>query len=223
MLLQQISLEMAGVRRLAGIDLSLRQGRIYALLGANGAGKTLVLKLMAGLLTPKSGQVLIDPREVHYLSQQALFLRRSAQENLRYCQHLRPGLSEALISTTLQKFQLQHCAHQLAHTLSGGEQQRLALARATLLSPKWILLDEPTAALDPVATQSMEQAMLALAQAGTGLVLVTHSLGQAKRMADVVLFLHQGRITEQTDKKVFFSSPTSAEAQAYMREELGAE
>jgi tungstate transport system ATP-binding protein len=112
-----------------------------------------------------------------------------------------------------------HAAHP-ARVLSGGEQQRLALARAWALQPEIIFLDEPTASLDPGATQEIEKVIAAMVAAGTKIVLVTHNLGQARRLGDEILFLHQGRLVERAPADRFFRRPESVEAKQFLEGEL---
>jgi tungstate transport system ATP-binding protein len=104
--------------------------------------------------------------------------------------------------------------------LSGGEQQRLALARAWALQPEIIFLDEPTASLDPGAMHEVEKVIAAMVAAGTKIVLVTHNLGQARRLGDEILFLHQGRLVERAPADRFFRQPASAEAKQFLEGEL---
>jgi tungstate transport system ATP-binding protein len=157
------------------------------------------------------------------LFQRPMLLRRSALANVTYAlgvagvprRRRAERAREALHKVGLEP----HSAHP-ARVLSGGEQQRLALARAWALQPEIIFLDEPTASLDPGAMQEVEKVIGAMAAAGTKIVLVTHNLGQARRMGDEVLFLHQGRIAERASAEVFFKHPQSNEAKRFLEGEL---
>ena len=120
----------------------------------------------------------------------------------------------------LDEVGLAHLAHRPARVLSGGEQQRLALARAWALQPEVLFLDEPTASLDPSATREIEALIRAFDAAGTKIVMATHNLGQARRLGDEVLFLHQGRLVERAPVEQFFANPASAEAAAFIKGEL---
>jgi len=111
-------------------------------------------------------------------------------------------------------------ANQPAHTLSGGEQQRLALVRALAQQPEVLLLDEPTASLDPASVQMLEKSVLSAQQAGTKVIFVTHDTAQAKRIADDVVFLHNGTLQEHTDASIFFSQPSCSAAKAYLQGNL---
>jgi tungstate transport system ATP-binding protein len=120
----------------------------------------------------------------------------------------------------LREVGLAHVAHRPARVLSGGEQQRLALARAWALHPEVLFLDEPTANLDPGATREIETIIKAFDAAGTKIVMSTHNLGQARRLGDEVIFLHQGRVAERSPIERFFPSPASPEAVAFVKGEL---
>jgi tungstate transport system ATP-binding protein len=120
----------------------------------------------------------------------------------------------------LREVGLAHLAHKPARVLSGGEQQRLALARAWALHPEVLFLDEPTASLDPSATREIETVIRAFDAAGTKIVMATHNLGQARRLGDEVIYLHQGRVVERASADKFFSQPATAEAAAFIKGEL---
>jgi tungstate transport system ATP-binding protein len=120
----------------------------------------------------------------------------------------------------LKEVGLAHLAHRPARVLSGGEQQRLALARAWALHPEVLFLDEPTASLDPSATREIEALIRAFDAAGTKIVMATHNLGQARRLGDEVLFVHQGRLVERAPVERFFKQPAAAEAAAFIKGEL---
>lgn len=200
------------------------------IMGPNGAGKSLLMRLAHGLLTPTSGTVRWQgarPAQA-MVFQRPVLLRRSALDNLTYVLAVnktprseRKTLSrktQAMIA--LEKFGLAHLAKRPARVLSGGEQQRLALARAWLLNPEVLFLDEPTSALDPAAIKAVEDAVLEFYRNGTRIVMTTHDLHQARRLADDVLFMHNGELLEHTLAKDFFNAPTSSEAGAFIRGEL---
>jgi tungstate transport system ATP-binding protein len=199
-------------------------------LGPNGAGKSVLLRLCHGLLRPTAGEVLfngpetVNGRRRHAMVfQRPVMLRRSALANVAYGLMLagvprRERLRAA--QEALDRVGLLHCASQPARVLSGGEQQRLALARAWALRPELLLLDEPTANLDPSATQAIESAIQAMHAAGAKIVLITHNLGQAHRLADEIVFLAGGRIVEHAPVDRFLRTPASPEATAFIKGEL---
>jgi tungstate transport system ATP-binding protein len=212
------------------VSLQLEAGACTILLGANGAGKSVLMRLMHGLLAPTSGAIQwSDPdaercrRLQAMVFQRPVLLRRTALANVTYALKLaRIARSERepLAFEALESVGLAHLAHRPARVLSGGEQQRLALARAWALHPEVLFLDEPTASLDPTATREIERVIRAFDAAGTKVIMATHNLGQARRLGDEVLFVHQGRVAEQSQVEQFFAQPASAEATAFIKGEL---
>ncbi|AZR40630.1 ABC transporter ATP-binding protein [Marinobacter salarius] len=195
-------------------------------MGPNGAGKSLLLRLAHGLLSPTQGQVAWSrggrPRQA-MVFQQPVLLRRSALANLVHALAVNnvPRKTRTLIACeALEHFGLTSCTNTPARVLSGGEQQRLALARAWVLSPQVLFLDEPTSALDPAAIKGVEAAVREFHQRGTRIVMTTHDLHQARRLAGDVLFLSGGKVCEHTPADVFFNRPVSREAQAFIAGEL---
>lgn len=216
-----------GARKLVdGLTFALRNNGITTLMGPNGAGKSLTLRLLAGLLVPTAGHVHecgIPPRDVALVFQKPVMLRRSVKGNLTHALKLhgvRRADRTARLAELLQMADLEHLANSPARLLSGGEQQRLALVRALATNPKLLLLDEPTASLDPQATQMIETLIVQASTHGTKIVLVTHDIGQAKRLAGDVVFLHQGFAHEHAPAETFFTDPQSLEAKAYLKGEL---
>ena len=183
---------------------------VTVILGANGAGKSQLLRSIHGLTQPASGQIKAVSEQA-MVFQETLVLNRSIADNLKFA---RPGATDAEIQQSLERVQLSHLASRPAPLLSLGEKQRLAMARALITQPKLLLLDEPSASLDLQSSQVLESIIAELS--GVQVVLVTHSLAQAKRLADEVVFLHQGRLLEQTPAKQFFDRPTTQEAQNYV-------
>ena len=155
--------------------------------------------------------------------QRPVLLRRSAQANVAYALKI-AGIAEpqrgAQVREALESVGLTHLAHRPARVLSGGEQQRLTLARAWALHPEVLFLDEPTASLDPTATREIEAVIRAFDAAGTKIVMATHNLGQARRLCDEILFLDRGRLVERAPVEQFFSKPQSAQAAAFIKGEL---
>ena len=213
-----------------GISATLDVGPRTVILGPNGSGKSVLLRLCHGLLEPTAGTIAWNspelpggPRRQAMVFQRPVLLRRSALGNVMYALKLAgvpPHRREEQARHALREVGLNREADRPARVLSGGEQQRLALARVWALRPEILFLDEPTASLDPGATQAIEGIIGALHEAGTKIVLVTHNLGQAHRLADEILFLHDGRLVERAPAQRFFSGPASVEAARYLQGEL---
>lgn len=221
--LDQVSLQLDGRLVLDKISFSLPKGGITVLLGANGAGKSLLLRLCHGLLAPSEGHILwADTAPAHAMVfQKPVMLRRSVRHNLAFAQtSFALETHKAWLEAALLRFGLQELADAPARRLSGGEQQRLALARAWIQHPQVLFLDEPTAPLDPAATRQIEELLEMLAREGTTLVLATHDVRQARRLAQKVLFLHAGCLVEDTPAETFFTTPQTALAKAYLRGDL---
>ena len=195
-------------------------------MGPNGAGKSLLLRLAHGLLTPSEGKVSwsggTPPRQA-MVFQQPVLLRRSAVANLIHALAVNkvPRRERTKLAlNALERFGLAACAKTPARVLSGGQQQRLTLARAWVLSPQVLFLDEPTSALDPAAIKAVETAVRDFHQRGTRIVMTTHDIHQARRLAGDVLFLSGGKVREHTPAEAFFNRPVSREAQAFVAGEL---
>lgn len=228
--LEGVVFESGGRRIIDGVSCVLEAGMRTVIVGPNGAGKSVLLRLCHGLLAPTAGTIAWNarepagaPRRQAMVFQRPVLLRRSAHANVAY------GLKVARVPAregarrahdALAKAGLAGLADRPARVLSGGEQQKVALARALALNPEVLFLDEPTANLDPGATHEIERVVSAMHAAGTKIVLVTHNLGQARRMGDEVLFLYMGRVLERTPADRFFARPASAEAAQFLEEEL---
>jgi len=208
-------------------------GGLTVLLGPNGAGKSLTLRLCHGLLTPSRGTVrwaagaearAKGQRKGHAMVfQKPIMLRRSVEANITHALAAAGSNGaerKTRVAQALQRFGLGERAGQPARLLSGGEQQRLAIARAWALRPELLFLDEPTSQLDPAATRQIEELLSRLVAEGITVMMSTHDLGQARRLADRVLFLHRGRLVEDALAKDFFAGPHSAEARAFLAGEL---
>jgi tungstate transport system ATP-binding protein len=212
---------------LAGVDIDVARGGRTFILGPNGAGKSTLLRLLHGLIAPTAGTVTwggaaTRPPAQAMVFQRPVLLRRSADANLRYALALagvRGNDADLRVLDALRAVGLLHLGRRAARVLSGGEQQRLALARAWALDPEVLFLDEPTASLDPGATRAVEAIVADIHRRGTTIVMTTHRLAQAKRLADDVVFLHDGRVTERTPAERFFRAPRSPEAAAYLEGE----
>jgi tungstate transport system ATP-binding protein len=213
-----------------GVSATIDAGPATIILGANGAGKSVLMRLMHGLLRPTSGVIGWRGqgeervrRGQAMVFQRPVMLRRSALANILYALELArvPAAErERVAMDALREVGIADVAHRPARVLSGGEQQRLALARAWALHPEVLFLDEPTANLDPGATREIENVIKAFDASGTKIVMSTHNLGQARRLGDEVLFIHQGRLAERASIETFFRQPVSAEAAAFIKGEL---
>jgi tungstate transport system ATP-binding protein len=222
---EELSWAAGGRRLIDRVSLDIEAGPSTIILGANGAGKSVLMRLMHGLLEPTSGRVAWSGpdarRHQAMVFQRPVMLRRSALANVVYALRVAGRRQvEKIAMEALHEVGLAHVAHRPARVLSGGEQQRLALARAWALHPEVLFLDEPTANLDPGATREIETIIKAFDAAGTKIVMSTHSLGQARRLGDEVIFLHQGRVAERSPIERFFPSPASPEAAAFVKGEL---
>ena len=219
--------EVGGQRLIDGLDLQLEAGPLTVLIGPNGAGKSLLLRLLHGLIRPSAGRLLwagkahgrATRRRQAMVFQRPVLLRRSAAANLRYALQAK-GLSGQSLGdralSWLARAGLESLAGRPARLLSGGEQQRLAVARALSTEPEVLFLDEPTASLDPASALAIEELVLEARDAGTKIVLVTHDLGQAHRLADEVVFLYRGRVEAQAPAERFFEDPGSDKARAFI-------
>jgi len=219
--------EAGGKRLIDGVNLSLRDRRVTAVMGPNGAGKSLLLRLLHGLLGPTHGEVLwqgcpLDDairRRQAMVFQRPVLLRRSVAANIRYSLQVH-GLPSAECARRLEHVlgvaHLAHLADRPARVLSGGEQQRLALARALSTAPEILFLDEPTANLDPASTLAIEDLLRDAHARGTTIVLVTHDMGQTRRLAHDVVFMHHGRVAEHADADGFLERPQSVAARAFV-------
>ncbi len=217
-----------GAQLLSDITLNIAPGRRLVILGPNGAGKSLLLRLCHGLIEPTSGSRVWASGEARAEAQAMVFqrpvlLRRSVAANLDYPLSLR-GVPRAerreTVTSTLRRFGLEHLADRPARLLSGGEQQRLAVARARAMAPQVLFLDEPTSALDPSATRIIESMIEGFSAEGIAIVMTTHDLGQARRLAQDVAFLHRGRLIEHRPANMFFSGPKAPETRAFLAGEL---
>jgi tungstate transport system ATP-binding protein len=231
--LEDVSFEAKGMRLIKDMSCTFEASRRTVIIGPNGAGKSLLLRLCHGLIKPASGAVHWSgpgaaavanrKRQQAMVFQRPVMLRRSVADNVDYALKFQSvGMDERrhIVATVLQRTGLQGRADQPARVLSGGEQQRLALARAWAISPEIMFLDEPTANLDPSATHSVEEIIQAINDTGTCIVMTSHDLGQARRMADDIMFLHRGRLLEHAPAAQFFEAPENDLAQAFVRGEL---
>jgi len=213
-----------GKRLIDSIDLTLTAGPLTVIMGPNGAGKSLLLRLLHGLIFPSSGKILWNGspledesrRHQAMVFQRPILLRRSVAANIDFVLRLRGLTSTEERNTILDHMGLYAHKDQPARLLSGGEQQRLALARALATHPEILFLDEPTASLDPASVHLIERAVQSAREEGTKIIFVTHDIGQARRLADEVIFLHRGRLLEQSLAGSFFKTPSSPQARDYL-------
>ena len=226
--LEDVGYAVGGKPLLSDITLRIEAGRRLIVMGANGAGKSLFLRLCHGLIEPTAGRRLWASGEGRADAQAMVFqrpvlLRRSVAANLEYPLALRGlarNLRRALGARTLDRFGLTPLAERPARLLSGGEQQRLALARAWAMEPQVLFLDEPSSALDPSATRIIEEMIESIATEGIAIVMSTHDLGQARRLAEEVAFMHRGRLIEKKSAADFFAGPEAPEARAFLAGDL---
>ena len=226
-----LSLRIGGQPLLNGIDCEIGAGRRTMIMGANGSGKSLLLRVLHGRVRPSAGQVLWNgaPLDRAARVQQALvfqspvMLRRSVLANLRFALAVQGAPRRerrARAEEALEQARLSKLAHRPARVLSGGEQQRLAIARALACRPRLLMLDEPTASLDPASTALIEEAVNAAHASGVTVVMVTHDAGQARRLADDIVFLHAGRVAESGPAALVLNHPRSEAATDWLEGRL---
>lgn len=217
-----LTLRLGGEAVLDGLDLTLGTTGCTVIMGPNGSGKSLFLKLMHGLIEPTSGRIdwgghspaQVTARQA-LVFQKPILLRRSVAANLDFVLRAR-GKTSDRGAALLEHVGLAHKARQPARLLSGGEAQRLALARALATDPEVLFLDEPTASLDPASVLMIERIVSEALDRGVRVIFVTHDIGQARRMARDVVFLHKGRIAEHGPAAAFFTNPVSPAARDYL-------
>ena len=230
LVLEDVSFVAGGRAIIDGVSCELAMGPRTVILGPNGSGKSVLMRLCHGLLAPTSGRIVWRgsrddgrPRAQAMVFQRPVMLRRAAHANVTY------GLKLAGVPKderderardVLEAVGLKSVADRPARVLSGGEQQKLALARAWALDPEVLFLDEPTANLDPGATREVERIVDQIHASGTKIVMNTHNLGQARRLADEVLFISAGRLADHAPVEKFFAQPSTGEVAAFIKGEL---
>jgi tungstate transport system ATP-binding protein len=228
LVLDAISFRAGGKGIIDRVSAEIGAGPRTVILGPNGAGKSVLMRLCHGLLEPTTGTIAWHTgnsgrQRQAMVFQRPIMLRRTALANVIYGLKLAGITSrecELRARDVLEAVGLMHLSGRPARMLSGGEQQRVALARAWALNPEVLFLDEPTANLDPGATRDIENIIGQIHSSGTKIIMTTHNLGQARRLADEVLFLYQGRLVERATVERFFRHPESAEAASFLREEI---
>ena len=230
LILSGVGLTLEGRTVLHDVDHSFTDTPISVLLGHNGAGKTLLLKVCHGLIPPSSGRVqwrqaerAILPCVQAMVFQRPVLLRRSVRRNIEYVlKACRIPKGERLrrVEQALEMGRLVDMADRPARQLSGGEQQRVALARAWAARPAVLILDEPCTYLDPGATRDVEKIITAFCEAGTKIIMATHDLAQARRLAGEVVLMHRGTIAEAAPAEQFFATPGTEEARSFLEGRL---
>lgn len=221
-----LTLRFEGETVLDEISFDLAATGCTMIMGPNGSGKSLLLKLLHGLMQPSAGRIdwgghgaaQVTARQA-LVFQKPVLLRRSVAANIDFVLKAR-GKDAGRRDALLDHVGLAHKASQPARLLSGGEAQRLALARALATDPEVLFLDEPTASLDPASVLAIEAIVADARDRGVRIVFVTHDVGQARRMADDVLFLRRGRVVEHTRTADFFPEPQSEAARDYLNGKL---
>lgn len=222
-------LEVEGLRRVLGgrpvidgLDLRLEGPGCSVVMGPNGAGKSLFLRLVHGLTQPDGGRIAwngLAPAKVRarqaMVFQKPVLLRRSVAANVDFVLKAR-GENRSRVQPLLEEVGLADKARQPARKLSGGEAQRLALGRALATKPDVLLMDEPTASLDPASVLAIERIILRVLEQGVKVLLVTHDAGQARRLADEVVFIHRGKVAEHSRAADFFPEPRSQAARDFL-------
>jgi ABC-2 type transport system ATP-binding protein len=225
--------EFGSVRPVNGVSFELRRGEILGLLGANGAGKTTMINMILGIVTPTAGSIHVFGRDL--ARERIAILRRMSfcstytqlPGNLRVWQNLTvfgkiyrvPNLKRR-IDEVLELLEIAHLKDRVSGNLSAGESTRLNLCKALLNRPELLLLDEPTASLDPASSREVERVINDIAAAGTRILMTTHNLAQARRIAEEIVFIDRGRIVEQTAVANFFTQPQTEAAQRFLQEEI---
>jgi tungstate transport system ATP-binding protein len=229
LMLEEVSILVREHHILRDVSLMISAGAPTILVGPNGSGKTTLLRAAMGLIAPSRGRVTyagradVPPERRAIVFQRPVMLRRSAAGNVRYAlasagvkRRDRNARAEELLALV----GLAGRGERPARRMSGGEQQRLALARALAKDPDILFLDEPTASLDPAATKAMEDIVRGVAARGIKVVMSTHDLGEARRLGGEIVLMHRGRIVETADAQTFFTQPKTEEARRFVAGEL---
>ena len=220
-IIRDLSFNIEGKALLHNTNLSLSGDGITVLLGANGAGKTIFLKLLAGLLTPRSGTITSNKKTLEmktrsFVSQEPVILRRTVLKNMLFVLPRITHEEGTLAKGLLKMMGLNEKEHQNALTLSAGEKQRLCLARAIITNPEILLLDEPTANIEPNSTTLIEKYLIQKVRSFRKIFFVTHDINQARRLADEIVFIDTGRVIEHSSSENFFKNPKTKEARKYI-------
>lgn len=226
---EEVHVESGGTRILNGVCLQIEAGAPTVLIGPNGSGKTTLLRTAMGLVRPTTGRISwggdenVSQVRRALVFQRPVMLRRSVTDNLRYClaaAGVPRARRAARTQELLRMMGLLELADRPAPRLSGGERQRLAMARALARDPQVLFLDEPTASLDPAATLSIEELVRNVSASGVKVVMTTHDLGEAARLAGDVVLLHRGRVIECGPVRQLFHEPVTEEARRFIAGQL---
>ena len=223
--LREVSVRFGTVQALRRVSVDVGRGDFIALVGPNGSGKTTLLRALHGMLALSGERHAADPA-----ARQAMVFQRPFMLRLRVIDNLKLALWLARVpraqwrtrvELALRRVGMSDLAARPARALSGGQQQRLALARAWVVQPQILFLDEPTASLDPAAKKDVEALLAGFAADGTTLVMSTHNLGQAKRLASRVIYLDEGEIHADASTDAFFGNRVGERARLFLKGELG--
>ncbi len=229
LMLEDVSLLAREVTILDHVTLSFAAGAPTMLVGPNGSGKSSLMRIAMGLVPPSSGRVTyggrsdVPPVRRAIVFQRPVMLRRTASGNLRYAlaaAGMPRAERDAAAQELLDRVGLGALSDRPARRMSGGEQQRLAIARALAKEPEILFLDEPTASLDPAATKATEDIIAGIAARGIKIVMATHDLGEARRLGGEIVLMNRGRIVEVADTQTFFNSPATDAARRFVAGEL---
>jgi tungstate transport system ATP-binding protein len=229
LILDNVSLTARDVTILDRVSLTLSAGAPTMLVGPNGSGKSSLMRVAMGLAAPTGGHVTyggrtgVPPVRRAIVFQRPVMLRRSAAANLTYAlaaAGVKRAERDAAAQELLDRVGLGHLGDRPARRMSGGEQQRLAIARALAKDPEILFLDEPTASLDPAATKATEDIIAGIAARGIKIVMATHDLGEARRLGGEIVLMNRGRIVEVADTQTFFTSPKTDAARRFVAGEL---
>jgi tungstate transport system ATP-binding protein len=228
-MLEDVSLLAREVTILDHVSLTFAAGAPTMLVGPNGSGKSSLMRVAMGLTSPSRGRVTygglgdVPPVRRAIVFQRPVMLRRTAAGNLRYAlaaAGMPHAERDAAAQELLDRVGLGALSDRPARRMSGGEQQRLAIARALAKEPEILFLDEPTASLDPAATKATEVIIAGIAARGIKIVMATHDLGEARRLGGEIVLMNKGRIVEVADTQTFFTSPKTDAARRFVAGEL---
>ena len=220
-----IQINIKSKRLIGPINLQIEQNGISILLGANGSGKTTLLEALHGLRKLSAGKVecaishTLAAKEQTFVFQSPIMLRRTVSENLAFplkVRQISKPVANAEVMMWAKKIGLEHKMKQQAVLLSGGEMQAIAVARALITKPKMLFLDEPTASLDGATKKTIEDILISASNDGTKIMMSTHDLGQAKRLAKDIIFLHNGIVEAHCSKEKFLTEPPSKAAKQFL-------
>ena len=229
LVLEDVTLRAREVTILDGVSLTFAAGAPTMLVGPNGSGKSSLMRVAMGLVPASGGRVSyggrtdVPPTRRAIVFQRPVMLRRSAAGNLTYAlaaAGMKRAERGAAAQELLDRVGLSALSERPARRMSGGEQQRLAIARALAKHPEILFLDEPTASLDPAATKATEDIIRTIAGQGIKIVMATHDLGEARRLGGEIVLMNRGRIVEAADTQTFFTSPKTDAARRFVAGEL---